>query len=67
MPTPVDVFKRAGELLADPFRRNGENDLGIAWHLLDSLRRVFSGYALAVLVGVPWASCWDWFHGWAKR
>ena len=53
IPTPIDVFKRAGELFADPFRRNGENDLGIAWHLLDSLRRVFSGYALAVLVGVP--------------
>lgn len=53
IPTPVEVFKRARELFADPFRRNGENDLGIAWHLLDSLRRVFSGYALAVLVGVP--------------
>jgi nitrate/nitrite transport system permease protein len=53
MPSPVDVAKRAGELFADPFRRNGENDVGIGLHLYDSLKRVFSGYALAVLVGVP--------------
>ncbi len=53
IPSPVDVFQRAGELFADPFRRQGENDLGIAWHLLASLQRVFTGYTLAVLVGVP--------------
>jgi nitrate/nitrite transport system permease protein len=53
IPGPIVVAKRAAELFADPFRRSGENDIGIAWHLLDSVQRVLTGYSLAVLVGVP--------------
>lgn len=53
VPGPLTVAKRGAELLKDPFRRASENDMGIAWHLYDSLKRVLSGYALALLVGIP--------------
>lgn len=53
IPGPIAVARRATELFADPFRRSGENDIGIAWHLLDSVQRVLTGYSLAVVVGVP--------------
>lgn len=52
VPGPLTVGKRAVELLQDPFRRVG-NDLGIAWHLYDSVKRVLVGYSLALLVGIP--------------
>jgi nitrate/nitrite transport system permease protein len=53
IPGPVDVARRAAELFQDPFRRSGVNDIGIGWHLFDSIKRVLLGYSLAVLVGVP--------------
>lgn len=53
IPGPGTVWKRAAELFADPFRRARENDLGIAWHLFDSLKRVLLGYMLAVVVAIP--------------
>ena len=34
-------------------RRNGENDIGIAWHLWASIQRVLLGFGLAVAVAVP--------------
>jgi len=53
IPGPGAVLHRAAELGATAFERNGENDLGIAWHLLASIGRVLLGYSLAVLVAVP--------------
>lgn len=53
IPGPGAVLRRASELGATAFARNGENDLGIAWHLLASIGRVLLGYSLAVLVAVP--------------
>ena len=53
MPTPGQVVQRAGELFAGAFRGYGSNNQGIAFHLLDSLVRVLSGFALAVVVAVP--------------
>jgi nitrate/nitrite transport system permease protein len=53
IPGPGAVLRRALELGATAFKRNGENDLGIAWHLLASIGRVLLGYSLAVLVAVP--------------
>lgn len=53
IPGPGAVLRRAAELGATAFKRNGENDLGIAWHLLASIGRVLLGYSLAVLVAVP--------------
>ena len=40
------------ELIVSPFYDRGGNDVGIAWQLLASLKRVAYGYSLAVLVGV---------------
>lgn len=53
VPGPVAVAKRAAEIFADPFRKASENDLGIAWHLFDSIKRVLGGYFLALAVGIP--------------
>jgi len=40
-------------VLSDPFYINNEDDKGIFWQILASLDRVFAGFALAILVGVP--------------
>ncbi|MHB0994367.1 MAG: nitrate ABC transporter permease [Sulfurovum sp.] len=40
-------------VLSDPFYIENEDDKGIFWQLIASLMRVFSGFGLAVLVGVP--------------
>jgi nitrate/nitrite transport system permease protein len=40
-------------VLTDPFYIENEDDKGIFWQILNSLQRVFSGFILAILVGVP--------------
>lgn len=63
-PTPSDtwVYAFGGEtsdgdeidgVLSDPFYIENQDDKGIFWQILSSLERVFSGFALAILVGVP--------------
>lgn len=63
-PTPYNTFVAAfgGEtsegdtlegVLSDPFYVNNQDDKGIFWQVLASLERVFLGFALAVLIGVP--------------
>jgi nitrate/nitrite transport system permease protein len=52
-PTPAATFDAAVKLFADPFYRNGPNDQGIGWNVLNSLQRVGMGFGLAALVGVP--------------
>lgn len=52
-PTPTDTYIQAVEVLADPFYINSEDDKGIFWQLLNSLERVFAGFVLACLVGIP--------------
>ncbi len=52
LPAPTKVIADTWELIAHPFYDNGGNDVGIAWQLLASLKRVAYGYSLAVLVGV---------------
>lgn len=52
-PTPLDTYVRATEVLSDPFYINSENDRGIFWQLLNSLERVFAGFVLACIVGIP--------------
>jgi nitrate/nitrite transport system permease protein len=53
IPGPGAVATRAAELLRTALRRNGENDIGIAWHLWASIQRVLLGFGLAVAVAVP--------------
>ncbi len=52
-PTPVATFDAAVKLFADPFYRNGPNDQGIGWNILNSLQRVALGFGLAAAVGIP--------------
>jgi nitrate/nitrite transport system permease protein len=63
-PTPGDTYVAAfggtnseGDevtgVLADPFYVENKDDKGIAWQILESLKRVFGGFLLAILVGVP--------------
>lgn len=53
LPSPADTFTTIKDLLKDPLRDNGPNDKGIAVQLLTSLQRVFYGFGLATLIGVP--------------
>jgi nitrate/nitrite transport system permease protein len=52
LPAPSKVIQDTWELIAHPWYDRGGNDVGIAWQLLASLKRVAYGYSLAVLVGV---------------
>jgi nitrate/nitrite transport system permease protein len=52
LPSPTKVVQDTWELIAHPFYDHGGNDVGIAWQLLASLKRVAYGYSLAVVVGV---------------
>lgn len=63
-PTPVDTYVHAfggvtsdGEelvgVLSDPFYIENQDDKGVFWQILESLKRVFGGFILAVIVGVP--------------
>ncbi len=52
-PTPRATFDAAWKLFADPFYRNGPNDQGIGWNVLNSLQRVGLGFGMAALVGIP--------------
>lgn len=53
LPGPVKTWHSAVEVFADPFYRNGPNDQGIGWNILNSLGRVGIGFGLAALVGIP--------------
>ncbi len=63
-PTPSDTYSYAfggvtseGDelegVLSDPFYIENQDDKGIFWQILASLQRVFAGFILAILVGVP--------------
>jgi len=52
LPAPSKVIQDTWELIAHPWYDRGGNDVGIAWQLLASLKRVAYGYSLAVLAGV---------------
>jgi nitrate/nitrite transport system permease protein len=52
-PTPLSTLESALTLFADPFYRDGPNDMGIGWNVLASLQRVAVGFGLAALAGIP--------------
>ena len=52
-PTPAATLEAAVKLFAHPFYRNGPNDQGIGWNILNSLERVGVGFGLAAVVGIP--------------
>ena len=53
IPGPLDTWAQAMQVFADPFYRNGPNDQGVGWNVLQSLQRVAVGFGLAALVGIP--------------
>jgi nitrate/nitrite transport system permease protein len=53
LPTPAEGFAALRKLLRYPFYDLGPNDKGIGIQLGVSLVKVFTGFALATLVGVP--------------
>jgi len=53
IPTPLETWKQALEVFADPFYQVGPNDQGVGWNVLMSLQRVAIGFGLAALVGIP--------------
>ena len=52
LPPPSRVVKDTWTLISQPFFNNGGNDVGMAWQLLASLKRVLYGYSIAVVVGI---------------
>ena len=53
IPSPADTFTVLREMLADPFYDNGPDDKGVGVLVWLTLQRVFKGWALATVVGVP--------------
>jgi len=53
LPAPGDTFTVLREMLADPFYDNGPDDKGVGVLVWLTLQRVFKGWALATLAGVP--------------
>ena len=53
IPSPAATFTEMRNLLKDPFHDGLGNDKGIGIQLRGSLGRVFRGFGLAALVGVP--------------
>ena len=53
IPSPLETWKQALDVFADPFYRKGPNDQGVGWNILMSLERVAVGFGLAALVGIP--------------
>lgn len=53
LPGPLSTGQAALLLFADPFYKNGPNDMGIGWNILNSLGRVGVGFGLAALIGIP--------------
>jgi len=52
LPPPSKVIADTKDLILDPFFDNGGNDVGMAWQLMASLKRVLYGYSIAVVVGI---------------
>ena len=52
LPAPSKVVKDTWPLISQPFFNNGGNDVGMAWQLMASLKRVLYGYSIAVVVGI---------------
>jgi len=52
LPPPSKVIGDTATLITEPFFDNGGNDVGMAWQLLASLKRVLYGYSIAVVVGI---------------
>jgi nitrate/nitrite transport system permease protein len=53
LPAPGETFSRLRHLIANAFPDNGPGDQGIGLLLKASLTRVFTGFGIAAIVGIP--------------
>ncbi|MEA5571417.1 nitrate ABC transporter permease [Calothrix sp. UHCC 0171] len=53
LPSPIQVVTDTWELISHPFFYKGNNNKGLFWLLIASLKRVAMGYFLAGVVGIP--------------
>ncbi len=53
MPTPAQALAANKDYILYPFYSRGPGDVGVGWLLLQSLRRVMTGYLLGVVVAIP--------------
>lgn len=53
VPSPLDSARTLATLLADPFYDHGPNDKGVGLQMVISLQRVFAGFVMAAIVGIP--------------
>lgn len=53
LPAPSETLTKLQDLLSDPFYSRGPNDKGIGLRMYSSLQRVFYGFALAMVIGIP--------------
>jgi nitrate/nitrite transport system permease protein len=63
LPSPGVTAKTFGRLMKDPFHNGGPNDKGIGLQFVGSLQRVFFGFGIAALIGIPFGL----FIGSSKR
>ena len=52
LPSPLQVWTDASDLILQPFFDNGSQDIGLAWRVLISLHRVAIGFGFAAVVGI---------------
>ena len=52
LPSPLQVWTDARDLIVDPFFNYGSQDIGLGWRVLVSLERVAYGFGLAAIAGV---------------
>ena len=52
LPSPLQVWTDANDLILQPFFDNGSQDIGLAWRVLISLQRVAIGFGFAAVVGI---------------
>lgn len=53
LPGPIETLSVLKQLLADAFKPDGPAGKGIGLQLMDSMGRVFKGFAMAAVVGIP--------------
>ena len=53
LPSPAEGMQELWHLVSRPFYDAGPNDKGVGRHVLISLQRVFTGFTMAALLGIP--------------
>lgn len=53
LPAPAETLTKLQDLLSEPFYSRGPNDKGVGLRMYSSLQRVFYGFGLAMIVGIP--------------